>query len=438
MSSLPREDSAIVSNRTQTTTATAYGTTSSPQNTERTTTTTSNQKDPYTMRTSSQSLNDDNEDDDNSKKTFPLRRRRLTDHLSKWRLNARKKRSERSMLENFVIDWTLPIFTCYIGLSVFILMTDKNEPSFNGSFVKSLYFVCITIMAIGYGDFYPVSDGGKIYIMVLIFTGIVIIASVFDRLTMWFLFKAKDVRKTIEEKRGREIEEDLGTLRNAIVQSQKKKDGDDHMEPNLLKRGDLDQARSQVEEDVQKMRSQSLWYAVGMLFLVVVFGAATFHFIEGHTYLDSVYWAVVTTTTVGYGDIYPVTDAGRLFTCAYGLCSIGLVTYSLSLIAKNTLYQTLEDAAALETFELTAQTLIDIGGKKGYASEYDFLVAMLLAGGKIDAKDIDEIKQKFMLLDVNGDKQLDYRDLLGGSSFKEDFEPERDLKGTTPERKMRQ
>ena len=150
MSSLPREDSAIVSNRTQTTTATAYGTTSSPQNTERTTTTTSNQKDPYTMRTSSQSLNDDNEDDDNSKKTFPLRRRRLTDHLSKWRLNARKKRSERSMLENFVIDWTLPIFTCYIGLSVFILMTDKNEPSFNGSFVKSLYFVCITIMAIGW------------------------------------------------------------------------------------------------------------------------------------------------------------------------------------------------------------------------------------------------------------------------------------------------
>jgi len=50
------------------------------------------------------------------------------------------------------------------------------------------------------------------------------------------------------------------------------------------------------------------------------------------------------------------------------------------------LYQSLEDESAVESFQLTAQTLIDIGGKKGYASEFDFLVAMLLASGKALSK----------------------------------------------------
>ena len=194
------------------------------------------------------------------------------------------------------------------------------------------------------------------------------------------------------------------------------KSGDEY-EPNLLQKGSHTKSTRKVNEDIEKMRKNSVWYAVGMLVAVVFSGAAIFHAIEGHTYLDCIYWAVVTTTTVGYGDIYPVTNAGRLFTCAYGLCSIGLVTYSLSLIAKNTLYQSLEDESAAESFQLTAQTLIDIGGKKGYASEFDFLVAMLLASGKIEPDDVEEIRRKFMRLDINGDKQLDYRDLLGGDIF---------------------
>jgi len=401
--------------------------------------------DPYAMRLSTGSSSKDlpstkydSNSNTNNNKSFPLRRRKLMEHLSKWRLNARKKRSERSALENFVIDWTLPIFACYIAISMFILMTDPNEPQINGSFIKAFYFVAITIMAIGYGDYYPVSNGGKIYIMVLILTGIVIIASVFDRLTIWFLVKAKDVRGTLEERRNREIEEDLVTLRQAIVSSQQMKSGDD-FEPNLLQKGSHTKSTQKVNEDIEKMKSASVWYAVGMLVVVVFSGAAIFHALEGHTYLDCIYWAVVTTTTVGYGDIYPVTDAGRLFTCAYGLCSIGLVTYSLSLIAKNTLYQSLEDESAVESFQLTAQTLIDIGGKKGYASEYDFLVAMLLASGKIEPDDVEEIRKKFMRLDINGDKQLDYRDLLGGDLSHADGAAttiNRAARPGTPERKL--
>ena len=211
-------------------------------------------------------------------------------------------------------------------------------------------------------------------------------------------------------------------------------------EPNLLQKGSHEKSTQLVNVDIEAMKANSVWYAVGMLVIVVIVGASIFHVLEGHTYLDCVYWAVVTTTTVGYGDIYPVTDAGRLFTCVYGLCSIGLVTYSLSLIAKNTLYQSLEEETAVESFQLTAQTLIDIGGKKGYASEYDFLVAMLLARGKIDSEDVEEIRKKFMRLDVNGDKQLDYRDLLGGDLSRSEGAATTTMSGAarpgTPERKL--
>ncbi|MFX1466520.1 MAG: potassium channel family protein [Promethearchaeota archaeon] len=42
-----------------------------------------------------------------------------------------------------------------------------------------------------------------------------------------------------------------------------------------------------------------------------------FALIEKRSLLDSLYWAIVTLTTVGYGDITPVTFAGQIFAVLY-------------------------------------------------------------------------------------------------------------------------
>jgi voltage-gated potassium channel len=48
---------------------------------------------------------------------------------------------------------------------------------------------------------------------------------------------------------------------------------------------------------------------------------------------DSLWWAVCTLTTVGYGDIYPITTGGKCFTLLVLMIGIGLIAVPTGLIA---------------------------------------------------------------------------------------------------------
>ena len=66
-------------------------------------------------------------------------------------------------------------------------------------------------------------------------------------------------------------------------------------------------------------------FTFGSLFYVLEFGINK----ELHSYLDAIYWALVTVSTVGYGDIAPVTDVGKvisMFGIVFGIAMISFVT----------------------------------------------------------------------------------------------------------------
>jgi voltage-gated potassium channel len=48
---------------------------------------------------------------------------------------------------------------------------------------------------------------------------------------------------------------------------------------------------------------------------------------------DSLWWALATLTTVGYGDIYPITAGGRLFTFIVLVCGLGVIAVPSGLLA---------------------------------------------------------------------------------------------------------
>ena len=61
-----------------------------------------------------------------------------------------------------------------------------------------------------------------------------------------------------------------------------------------------------------------------LLLMLVASGTGFYAVAEGWSIVDSLYFSVITLATVGYGDLAPVTTAGKLFTIIYILVGIGL------------------------------------------------------------------------------------------------------------------
>jgi len=60
--------------------------------------------------------------------------------------------------------------------------------------------------------------------------------------------------------------------------------------------------------------SRPVFYWAGGMLLA---GVLVHHWLEGWSYLDALYFCVVSLATVGYGDLTPTTPLARLFTIIY-------------------------------------------------------------------------------------------------------------------------
>ncbi|RUS47604.1 potassium channel family protein [Cohnella sp. AR92] len=59
--------------------------------------------------------------------------------------------------------------------------------------------------------------------------------------------------------------------------------------------------------------------------LMLLSGTLFYHEVEHFSYLDALYFSVMTLTTVGAGDLAPETAFGKIFTMIYTLAGIGIV-----------------------------------------------------------------------------------------------------------------
>ena len=87
-------------------------------------------------------------------------------------------------------------------------------------------------------------------------------------------------------------------------------------------------------------RADDLIVTAALAFVFVLAGATALYIVEGHIQPEefgsiprALWWAVITLTTVGYGDAYPVTAAGKMIGGVLALSGIAFVAMPTGIIA---------------------------------------------------------------------------------------------------------
>lgn len=92
------------------------------------------------------------------------------------------------------------------------------------------------------------------------------------------------------------------------------------------------QALKSIAAEATLFASVAFVFIIGFAFLIYEFE----HIEQPDLYrniFDAIWWAVISLTSVGYGDVYPITPAGRMLTLAMVLTGMGIVAVPTALLA---------------------------------------------------------------------------------------------------------
>lgn len=107
----------------------------------------------------------------------------------------------------------------------------------------------------------------------------------------------------------------------------------------LAKLGRMSAAMRHLGHAVASRRME-LGLTAGLGIGLMVTGATLLYWIEGEVQPDkfgsiprALWWAVITLTTTGYGDAYPVTPPGKLVAAFVAICGIGVIALPTGILA---------------------------------------------------------------------------------------------------------
>mmetsp|Transcript_17195 Transcript_17195/g.28772 ORF Transcript_17195/g.28772 Transcript_17195/m.28772 type:complete len:448 (-) Transcript_17195:39-1382(-) len=338
------------------------------------------------------------------------------------------------------------------------------------SVLDAVYYAIITMSTVGYGDKKPETLEGRLFAIFFVLLGFSVLAYGFSLAASFALHKAETMKAKHETRvntlmnkvadirmpsfasiKGR-LSISGGRSRNNTNKPSVEEEGDDddidtagiQLHENSTDSSDLAEdiamlrdveagaassfgSVSQLSEayrnsfrwETYKMRRRCIRNLLLISTFMVVASLAMMAQ-EGWTFSDSVYWAVVTITTVGYGDYTPTTHGGKVITLVYvllGCVSMAsiwseLIKYPLMLKFKE------NELAIISQFDenVSAESLKSIGQSRLFASipnmktssvdemsKIEFVLGMLELMGKVQRSDAALAASMFDRLDSNDD-----------------------------------
>ncbi|TLX70679.1 potassium channel protein [Labilibacter sediminis] len=79
---------------------------------------------------------------------------------------------------------------------------------------------------------------------------------------------------------------------------------------------------------------RTIMYGVVALFLIVLVGGIGYMIIEGYSFIDAIYMTMITVSTVGFREVFPLSDGGKLFTVLLIIFSFGIFGYVITSITR--------------------------------------------------------------------------------------------------------
>ena len=98
-------------------------------------------------------------------------------------------------------------------------------------------------------------------------------------------------------------------------------------------------ALERINKALQSIKEELIIFSVFEMAFIYLAAVLVFHaeHSAGNTFFktmgDSIWWAVVTFTTIGYGDMYPITSTGRFITGLLSLLGLSVVAIPTGLIS---------------------------------------------------------------------------------------------------------
>jgi len=156
-------------------------------------------------------------------------------------------------------------------------------------------------------------------------------------------------------------------------------------------------------------------YVPAMVPLVV--GALFMAHSEDWSYLDAIYYCIVTTTTIGFGDLTPTLPRTKWFAVLFIPLSVGAMGHILGTVANDILERRRElyQDFLLQQDQLRPLTINDLhimnDKGEGNVSELEYVTFMLVRMGRVEWETVDELRERFRSWDVRGDGMVCKDDL---------------------------